>query len=66
MLYPKSNTYRQTIELSDFWDFRFDPQNVGLEENWQNGFVNARPIAVPSSWNDQFENGRDYLGAAWY
>jgi beta-glucuronidase len=66
MLYPQSNTYRQTIELSDFWDFRFDPQNVGLEENWQNGFVNARPIAVPSSWNDQFEDGRDYLGSAWY
>jgi len=66
MLYPRSNTYRQRIELSGFWDFCFDPQDAGVEDGWQNGFKDARPIAVPSSWNDQFEEGRDYLGAGWY
>jgi beta-glucuronidase len=66
MLYPQSNAYRQTIELSDFWNFRFDQHDTGLENGWQNGFTCGRPIAVPSSWNDQFEDGRDYLGTAWY
>ena len=66
MLYPQSNQHRQTIELSGFWNFRFDQQDAGRENGWQNGFVDARPIAVPASWNDQFEDGRDYLGVAWY
>jgi beta-glucuronidase len=66
MLYPQSNAHRQSIELSGFWNFRFDQHNTGLENVWQNGFTGGRPIAVPSSWNDQFEDGRDYLGTAWY
>ena len=66
MLYPQSNSHRQTIELSGFWDFCFDPQDLGLANGWQNGFADGRPIAVPASWNEQFEEERDYLGAAWY
>jgi beta-glucuronidase len=66
MLYPQSNRYRQTMDLSGFWDFRFDDERVGDQSGWARGFANARPIAVPASWNDQFEMGRDYLGIAWY
>ena len=66
MLYPQTNAYRQTIELSDFWSFRFDPADRGLANGWQNGFDDSHPIAVPASWNDQFEDGRDFLGPAWY
>jgi beta-glucuronidase len=66
MLYPQTNLYRQTVELSDFWSFRFDPADAGLTNGWQNGFEDARPIAVPASWNEQFEEGRDFLGPAWY
>ena len=66
MLYPQSNTHRQVMTLPDFWDFRFDPQDMGLSNGWQTGFAGGRPIAVPSSWNDQFEDGRDFLGPAWY
>jgi beta-glucuronidase len=66
MLYPQNNLYRQFIELSGFWEFRFDPENKGLNQEWTQGFENSRPIAVPASWNDQFEDGRDYLGPAWY
>jgi beta-glucuronidase len=49
------------IDLSGFWDFQFDPDNTG-----QQAAQFSRPIAVPASWNDQFEDGRDYLGSAWY
>ncbi len=66
MLYPQSNPFRQAIDLSGFWDFRFDPGSKGQASGWARGFSDARPIAVPASWNDQFEDGRDYLGNAWY
>jgi beta-glucuronidase len=54
------------IDLSGFWDFRFDPGMEGDAGGWASGFGKGRPIAVPASWNDQFEDGRDYLGVAWY
>ena len=66
MLYPQSNRCRQTFELSGFWEIRFDPEDVGDESNWSSGFSGGRPIAVPASWNDQFDDMRDYLGVAWY
>ena len=66
MLYPQSNAYRQMADLSGFWDFRFDPADEGREQGWSAGFDPAEIIAVPASWNDQFDDWRDYLGAAWY
>ena len=66
MLHPQSNPFRQCIDLSGFWDFRFDPDDQRQEAGWGGGFTDGRPIAVPASWNDQFEDWRDYLGPAWY
>jgi beta-glucuronidase len=66
MLYPKNNAHRQVTDLSGFWDFRFDPKSQGVAQNWFTGFEQARPITVPASWNDQFEDDRDDLGPAWY
>ena len=66
MLRPQMNAYRQMTDLSGIWDFRFDPHDEGAAGAWHKGFAQARPIAVPASWNDQFEDGRDYLGVAWY
>ncbi len=66
MLYPQSNPFRQAVDLSGFWDFCFDPENSGGAQDRPNGFGDGRPIAVPSSWNEQFEDGREFLGPAWY
>ena len=66
MLYPQRNKYRHLVDLSGFWDFRFDPDDKGMGGNWTNGFNNRCPIAVPASWNDQFADYRDFLGPAWY
>ncbi len=66
MLYPKRNNFRQYIDLSGFWNFRFDFDDVGLSSKWNAGFNNGVPIAVPASWNDQFAENRDFLGSAWY
>jgi beta-glucuronidase len=65
MLYPQSNPFRQCITLPDFWDFCFDTDDVGIDAGWAAGLTGGRPIAVPASWNDQFEEWRDYLGPAW-
>ena len=66
MLYPQSNPFRQCVDLSGFWDLRFDPAGQGDQAGWELGFADGRPAAVPASWNDQFEDKRDYLGLTWY
>jgi beta-glucuronidase len=66
MLYPQSNPCRQMVDLSGFWNFRFDPANEGIDQQWGAGFEPTEVIAVPASWNDQFEDWRDYTGVAWY
>ncbi len=66
MLYPIRNPFRQFQDLSGFWDCQFDLDDTGLCENWAQGLPETRPIAVPASWNEQFEAGRDFLGPVWY
>ncbi|MFW5713279.1 MAG: beta-glucuronidase [Brevefilum sp.] len=66
MLYPIRNQYRQWLDLSGFWDFQPDLEDRGQKEGWHTGLGHPRLIAVPASWNDQFEDLRDFLGPAWY
>jgi beta-glucuronidase len=66
MFYPQTNPFRQVTHLAEFWDIRFDPDQQGEAAGWVGGFTGGQPIAVPASWNDQFADGRDYLGPAWY
>ncbi len=66
MLYPQQNNQRNVFDLSGFWDFKLDPDEIGEAEGWTQGLTSPRTIAVPGSWNEQFQDTRDYLGAAWY
>lgn len=66
MLYPQQNDLRNLLDLSGFWDFQLDPQEKGEAEGWYDGISTPRSIAVPASWNEQFQDTRDYLGIAWY
>lgn len=66
MLYPIQNDVRNKLDLSGIWDFQTDPQGVGEDGGWYNGLSAARPIAVPGSWNEQYEDLFNYLGLAWY
>lgn len=63
MLYPQSNRARQMTDLSGFWHVQFDPDESG---GYESGFADGEVIAVPASWNDQFNERRDYFGVAWY
>ncbi len=66
MLYPIQNNVRNRLDLSGIWDFKIDPQAVGERNGWFNGLSEARPIAVPGSWNEQYEDIFNYFDLAWY
>jgi beta-glucuronidase len=66
MLFPQSNRHRRLFDLSGIWEIRFDPEDRGMPAGWASGFIGGRPIAVPASWNDQYDEARDYTGFAWY
>jgi beta-glucuronidase len=65
-LFPQQNDFRNTLNISGIWKFQKDPAAVGEKEQWFNGLTNSRSIAVPGSWNEQFDDNRDYLDLAWY
>jgi beta-glucuronidase len=68
VLYPIINAFRSTIDLSGFWSFRPDPEDIGEEQRWYEGFDTDLEIAVPGSWNEQLEEAGllHYVGSAWY
>jgi len=66
MLYPQQNDIRNVLDLSGFWDFGLDPDHVGEEQCWFDHLPAPRTIAVPASWNELFQDTRDYLSTAWY
>lgn len=65
-LFPQQNDFRNTLNLSGIWKFKKDSLGAGEKEQWFNGLKDYRSIAVPGSWNEQFDDMRDYLALAWY
>ncbi len=65
-LFPQQNDLRNTLNISGIWKFKKDADAVGEKEQWFNGLKESFPIAVPGSWNEQFEDIRDYMGLVWY
>ena len=66
MLYPIQNDVRNKLDLSGIWDFQADPDETGEQAGWFNQLASPRPMAVPGSWNDQYEDLQNYLGLSWY
>lgn len=66
MLYPLQNDFRNKLELSGIWDFQPDPEGLGVENKWFNSLPDSRPMAVPGSWNEQYEDIFNYFGLSWY
>lgn len=66
MLYPIQNGVRNKLDISGIWDFRIDPDHIGAAEGWANGLDGPRPMAVPGSWNEQYDDLFGYLDLAWY
>lgn len=66
MLYPIQNKARNKLDLTGIWDFECDPDGVGEAGGWANGLDHSRPMAVPGSWNEQYDDLFGYLDLAWY
>ncbi|WP_226704705.1 beta-glucuronidase [Microbulbifer elongatus] len=68
MLFPKSNAHRDIVDCSGVWDFRPDPEGLGLKDGWGDGFESTHECAVPGSWNEQLQEFdlMNYVGGAWY
>jgi beta-glucuronidase len=67
LLYPHESPTRATRDLSGLWRFQLDPTDRGEAERWfERGLPAPRAIPVPCSWNDLFDDARDYFGTAWY
>ncbi len=62
---PGETAENKTISLSGDWKFVADPGgNIKVED--LPSLPNILPTRVPSSWQEQFVDLRDYAGVAWY
>lgn len=65
-LYPHESASRSTKSLNATWRFKVDAEDAGEAAGWFKGLPDHRLIPVPSSWNDIFDDVRNYVGSAWY
>jgi len=65
-LLPQQNATRTLLDLSGLWHFQLDPDATGEAKGWATQLPAPTLIAVPGSWNEQFQDTRDYTGVAWY
>jgi len=54
-----------SISLDGDWHFRADPEGT-LDVQKLNSAAYVLPTRIPSSWQSQFSDLRDYAGVAWY
>ncbi len=70
MLKPMENNYREVKSLDGLWAFWVDFDGVGYKKGYFKGLPPevARPITVPSSYNDIFSDPRikNHVGDVWY
>lgn len=57
---------RDTINISNAWQFTTDKKNEGLAGRWfEKDIVNARTVQLPHTWNIEEDNEMHY-GWGWY
>ena len=69
MLRPQDTITRETKRLDGLWDFTLDTAGVGRTEHWWRAELpDARPMPVPSSFNDVVVDPQvhDHVGDVWY
>lgn len=66
--HPRPDFMRNNwINLNGEWDFRFDPNDMGLSENWNNRPVGfEQKITVPFPWGSKLSGVNDEADVAWY
>lgn len=67
--HPRPDFQRSSwMNLNGPWAFRFDPQNLGLQQNWPSAPLSAfyRQIMVPFPWGSPLSGVPDSADIAWY
>jgi len=66
--HPRPDFMRnEWLNLNGPWQFRFDPQNIGIKQNWQNGNTDfPLTITVPFSWGSKLSGVNDEADIGWY
>jgi hypothetical protein len=66
--HPRPDFQRQIWEnLNGTWDFKFDPNDIGLKEEWQKkGEKFEKKIIVPFPWGSNLSGVEDEANIAWY
>jgi len=62
---PVAGATVSTLSLDGDWHFLADPRGT-LGVGQLDSAADVRPTRVPSSWQSQFSDLRDYAGVAWY
>lgn len=53
--------------LNGIWEFRFDQNDIGLNENWSSGKINFdKKIKVPFPWGSELSQVKDEANIGWY
>ncbi len=68
MLYPQINSYRSVFDLSGFWEFKPDPQDIGEKKQWFKSVSVTQIIAIPASWNELYPDFelKNRVETVWY
>jgi beta-glucuronidase len=66
MLYPQTNVHRMVMSLDGFWRFAKDESNDGESKGWSEQIPSDRLIAVPASWNEQYQDLMQFFETGWY
>lgn len=67
MLYPKNTSSRTVINLDDMWEFKLGSGTKEFEEDIAKSLItDGRPMHVPSSYNDIYEDIKGYFGWVYY
>ena len=66
--HPRPDFNRSTWKnLNGIWEFKFDPKNIGLIENWYSGKTKFdKKIVVPFPWGSKLSKVNDESNIAWY
>lgn len=67
MLFPINSKSRRLTSLDGSWEFKLGDGKKEFDESFKNHILkDTRPMPVPSSFNDIYEDVRDYFGWVFY
>ncbi|MCB0689097.1 MAG: glycoside hydrolase family 2 [Saprospiraceae bacterium] len=65
--HPRPDFFRSNWQnLNGYWDFRFDTQNQGEQENWPTQNMYNEKILVPFPWGSKLSEVSDDADIGWY